>query len=158
MVLWATGTQVSLITNLFAKEVRFQGHPATIQISGAAQEAKISQTYSKVLLRKIDGTEAEFNTYAIEKITGDAISRDISKAKKTFPALAGDLESPGGPIDLLIGMDHTDDAPREHERGAALVLYKFVFGTRNVVCSNINGSRTKGSTWKWNVKTKEPSS
>jgi hypothetical protein len=99
-----------------------------------------------------------FNTYAVKKITGDAINQDILKAKKTFLALAGDLESPGGPIDLLIGMDHTDDAPREHERGAGLVLYKFVFGTGYVVCSNINGSRTKRSMWKWNVKTKEPAS
>jgi hypothetical protein len=83
----------------------------------------------KVLLKKIDGSVAEFTLYGVDKITGDAASTDLSKAKSNFLAEYRDLESPGRSICLLIGMDHMEDAPREQKRGKNLVLYKSVFGT-----------------------------
>jgi hypothetical protein len=65
----------------------------------------------------------------------------ISRAKKAFLAVAGDLDSSEGSIDLLIGMDHMDDAPREHERGQGLVLYRSVFSTGYIVCVNMNNTK-----------------
>jgi hypothetical protein len=45
---------------------------------------------------------------------------DLSKVKSTFSAVFQDLESPDGPIHLLIGMDYMEDAPMEEERGKNL--------------------------------------
>jgi hypothetical protein len=67
------------------------------------------------------------------------MSLDLLKAKNRFSAVAQDLESPEGPIPLLIGMDNMDDAPKEQERGKNLVLYRYVFGTGYMVCGNMTG-------------------
>jgi hypothetical protein len=53
--------------------------------------------------------------------------------------VAKKLENLGGPIDILIGMDHMDEALREHKRGSGLGLYKSVFKTGYVVHTNIMG-------------------
>jgi hypothetical protein len=50
------------------------------------------------------------------RITGDAIRMNLDKAKALFPSAASKLESPNGPIHMLIGMDHMKDAPREQDR------------------------------------------
>jgi hypothetical protein len=73
----------------------------------------------------------------VDKITGDAVTMDLSKARKTSPTVARDLESLRGQIDLLIGMDHMDDIPREKERGKNTILYRSVFGSRYMVCENM---------------------
>jgi hypothetical protein len=49
----------------------------------------------------------------VEKITRDAVSIDLGKAKGSFPAVAGSLESPEGLVHMLVGMDHMKDTPRE---------------------------------------------
>ncbi len=98
----------------------------------------------RVLLKKIDGSVAEFRPYGVNKITGDAIIMDLSKAKTTFPTVFQDMESPGGLIRLLIGMDHFEDAPREQERGKNLVLYKSAFETGYMVCRNMSSNEGTG--------------
>jgi hypothetical protein len=62
------------------------------------------------LLRKIDGTLSEFRLNGVDM--GNAVSLDISRAKKAFPLVAQKLASPRGPIDILVGMDYMDEAPR----------------------------------------------
>jgi hypothetical protein len=47
------------------------------QIKGAIQSTA----------KKIDRSLAEFRPYGVDKITGDAASMDLSKAKSTFPAV-----------------------------------------------------------------------
>ncbi len=80
------------------------------------------------MLRKIEGTLSEFRLNGVD--TGDAVSPDISRAKKAFPLVVQKLRSPGGPIDILKGMEQMVEAPREHRRVPGLALYKFVFGLR----------------------------
>ncbi len=50
-------------------------------------------------------------------------SIDISPAKEVFPRVAN-LRALGGPIDILIWLNHIDEAPREHKRDQD--LYKSV--------------------------------
>jgi hypothetical protein len=91
----------------------------------------------KNLLRKRDGCVVEFNLYGVEKITGDAMSIDLGKAKSLFPAAAGSLKSPEGPVHMLVGMDHMKDAPKEQARKGDVVLYQSEFGTGHVACGNL---------------------
>ncbi len=73
----------------------------------------------------------------MDKITGNATSLNLSKAKALFPSVVSTLESPAGPIQLLIGMDHMEEAPREEERGQGVALYSSRFGTGYVTGGNM---------------------
>jgi hypothetical protein len=66
---------------------------------------------------------AEFRLDEVDSVAGDVVSLDITRTTKMLPTVAGDLESPRGPIDILSGRDHMAEAPREHERGQGLVRY-----------------------------------
>jgi hypothetical protein len=79
------------------------------------------------------------HTVSTRYVTVGAVSLDISQAQKAFLLVAKKLENLGGPIDILIGMDHMDEALREHKRGSGLGLYKSVFKTGYVVHTNIMG-------------------
>ncbi len=83
----------------------------------------------KALLRRRDGSIAEFKHYGVDRITGNASSMNLNKAKALFPFAAHELESPVGPIQLLIGMDHMDEAPREEDQAQGVALYRSKFGT-----------------------------
>jgi hypothetical protein len=113
-VLRDTGAQISLVTHQYAREAGFKGRPASIRISGVGTGNKNkSKVQYRVLLRKRDGSIAEFTPFGVERITGDAVRMNLDKAKALFPSAACKLESPEGPIHMLIGMDHMKDAPRE---------------------------------------------
>ncbi len=43
--------------------------------------------------------------------------------------MASNLESPAGPIQLLVGMDHMEEAPKEEKRAQGVALYCSKFGT-----------------------------
>jgi hypothetical protein len=92
----------------------------------------------RVLLRKRDGSLAEFTPYGVEKITGDAVRMDLGKAKALFPAVACKLKSPDGPIHMLIGMDHMKNAPREQRREGGVMLYRSEFNTGYMACRDMN--------------------
>jgi hypothetical protein len=47
------------------------------------------------------------------------------------------LESPAGPIQLLIGMDNMEEAPREEDRAQGVALYSSRFGTGYVTGGNM---------------------
>jgi hypothetical protein len=81
-----------------------------------------SKVQYRVLLRKRDGGVVEFTPYRVEKITGDAVSIDLDKARCLFPAVADRLVSPDGPIYMHIGVDHMKDSPRELARKEGVVL------------------------------------
>ncbi len=81
------------------------------------------------MLRHRYGSIAEILPYGVDRITGNATSLNLSKAKALFPAVASTLESPAGPIQLLIGMDHMEEAPREEKRAQGVALYSSKFGT-----------------------------
>ncbi len=98
-----------------------------------------------VLLRKRDGGVAEFTPYDVERITGDLVEIDLSKAKEIFPAVACSLESPDGLIHMLIGMDHMRDIPKEQKREDGIVLYQSEFNTGYVACRNMNKSEGHGA-------------
>ncbi len=83
----------------------------------------------KALLRRRDGSVAEILPYGVNRITGNAVSLNLSKAETLFPSVAGNLESPAGPIQLLVGMDHMEEAPREEMRAQGVALYSSKFGT-----------------------------
>ncbi len=66
----------------------------------------------KALLRRRDGSIAEILPYGVDRITGNAVSLNLSKAKTFFSSVADNLESPAGPIQLLVEMDHMEEAQR----------------------------------------------
>jgi hypothetical protein len=92
----------------------------------------------KALLKRRDGSIAEFNPYGVDRITGNAISMNLNKAKALFPFAAHKLESPAGPVQMLIGMDHVEDAPREEDRALSVALYRSKFGTGYVAGGDMN--------------------
>jgi hypothetical protein len=138
-VLWDTGAQISLVTHQYAREAGFKGCLAYIRISGVGTGNKNkSKVQYRVLLRKRDGSIAEFTPYGVEWIMGDAIRMNLDKAKALFLSAACKLKSPEGPIHMLIGMDHMRDAPREWDRAEGVVLYHSEFNTGYVACGNMN--------------------
>jgi hypothetical protein len=83
------------------------------------------------------GTVVKFRPYGVDRITGDAVSLYLFRTKKTFSTVVGDIESQDGPIDLLFGINHINDDPKEHERGRGLILYWSMFGSGYMVCRNM---------------------
>jgi hypothetical protein len=137
-VLWDSGAQVSLVTHEYAKGAGFGRRPASIRITGVgAGSGGESNVQYKALLRRRDGSIAEIMPYGVDKITGNAISLNIGKDKALFPSVASMLESPAGPIQLLIGMDHMEEAPREEDRAQGVALYSSRFGTGCVAGGNM---------------------
>jgi hypothetical protein len=129
-VLWDAGAQISLVTHQYAKEAGFRKRYASIQILGVgAGNKNESNVQYKALLRRRDGSIAESTPYGVDKITGDAISMNLDKARALFPFAACKLESPAGPVHMLFGMDHMEDAPQERDRAQGLVLYYWKFST-----------------------------
>ncbi len=130
IVPWDSGAQVSLVTHEYARGAGFRRQTASIQITGVgAGSGGESSVQYKALLRRRDGSVAEILPYGVDRITGNATSLNLSKAKALFPSVASTLESPAGPIQLLIGMDHMEEAPREQERAQGVALYSSRFGT-----------------------------
>ncbi len=88
-VLWDTGAQISLVTHQYAREAGFKGRPASIQISGVGTGNKNkSKVQYRALLRRGDGSIAEFTPYRVERIMGDAVRMNLDKAKALFPSAA----------------------------------------------------------------------
>jgi hypothetical protein len=98
-VLWDSGAQISLVTHQYAEEDRFGRRPAFIQITGVgAGGKKESNIQYRALLRRRDGSIAEFKPYGVNRITRNTISMNLDKAKALFPFAACALESPVGPM------------------------------------------------------------
>jgi hypothetical protein len=130
IVLWDSGAQVSLVTHEYARGAGFKRRPASIRITGVgAGSGGESSVQYKALLRRRDGSIAEILPYGVDGITGNAISLNLSKAKTLFPSVASNLESPAGPIQLLVGMDHMEETPKEETRAQGIALYSLKFGT-----------------------------
>jgi hypothetical protein len=137
-VLWDSGAQISLVTHQYAKEAGFGRRHASIQISGVGAGSKNeSNVQYKALLKRRDGSIAEFTPYEVDKITGDAVSMNLDKARALFPFAACKLESPAGPVHMLIGMDHMENAPQEEDRAQGVVLYCSKFGTGYIVSGDM---------------------
>jgi hypothetical protein len=129
-VRWDSGAQISLVTHQYAEKAGFGRQPASIRITGVgAGGGDESNVQYKALLRRIDGSIAEIKPYGVDKITGNASSLSLSKAKALFPSVAGELESPAGLIQPLIGMDHMEEAPREEGLAQGVAQYCSRFGT-----------------------------
>ncbi len=132
-VLWDSGAQISLVTHQYAEKAGFGRRPTSIRITGVgAGGGGESNLQYRALLRRRDGSIAEIKPYGVDKITGNASSLNLSKAKALFPFAAPELESPAGPIQLLIGMDHMEEAPREEDHAQGVALYRSRFVTRYV--------------------------
>ncbi len=112
-------------------------HPKLLGVgSGNKNKSKVKY---RNLLKIRDGCVVEFTPYGVEKITRDAMSIDLGKAKSLFPAAAGCLESPDGSVHMLVGMDHMKDAPKEQARKEEVMLYQFELGPGHVACGNMGG-------------------
>ncbi len=130
IVLWDSGAQVSLVTHEYARGAGFKRQPASIRITGVgAGSGGESSVQYKALLRRRDGSVAEILPYGVDRITGNATSLNLSKAKSLFSSVASSLESPAGPIQLLVGMDHMEEAPKEEVRAQGVALCSSKFGT-----------------------------
>ncbi len=91
----------------------------------------------KALLKRRDGSVTEILPYGVDRVTGNATSLNLSKAKSLFPSVASNLESPAGSIQLLVGMDHMEEAPKEEMRAQGVALYSSKFGTGYVTGGNM---------------------
>ncbi len=112
------------MTHQYAEEAGFGKSPTSIQITGVgAGDRNEFKVQYKALLKRRDGSITEFNPYGVDRITGNAISMNLDKARALFPFAAHKLESPAGPVQMLIGMDHVEDAPREEDRAQGVALY-----------------------------------
>jgi hypothetical protein len=132
-VLWDSEVQISLVTHHYAEEAGFGKRPASIQITGVGAGSKNeSNVQYKALLRRRNRSIAEFTPYVVDKITGNATSMNLDKARALFPFAARKLESPAGPVQMLIRMDRMEDAPQEEDRAQGVVLYCLKFGTRYI--------------------------
>jgi hypothetical protein len=87
---------------------------------GGRQNKKKSKVQNRVLLRKRDGTVAEFMPYGVDKIMGDAVDMNMDKAENTFP----------------IAEPH-ERHPQGAERGRNLMQYGSEFGTGSMVWGNM---------------------
>jgi hypothetical protein len=127
-----------LCTN--TQEAGFKGRPASIQISGvgSGNKNKLKVQY-RVLLKRRDGHVAEFTPYGFEKITVDAVSINLEKAKRLFPSVAGSLKSPEGPVHMLVCLNHMRDAPKEQARKEGILLYQCELSTGHVAYGNMGG-------------------
>jgi hypothetical protein len=122
-----------LVTLEYARGAGFRRRPSSIWIKGVvAGSGGESSVQYKALLKRRDGSVAEILPYGVDRITGNATSLNLSKAKALFPSVASTLESLAGPIQLLIGMDHMEEAPREVERaqGVAFIQLEVWHGLR----------------------------
>jgi hypothetical protein len=127
------------VTHQYAEEAGFRRRPASIQITGTGAGGKSeSNVQYKALLRRRDGSIAEFEPNGVDKITGNAISMNLDKAKALFPFAARELESPAGPVQLLIGMDHMEEALWEEGRAQGVALYRSRFSTGYVAGGNMS--------------------
>ncbi len=127
------------MTHQYADKAGFGRRPASIRITGVgAGGGGESNVQYRALLRRRDGSIAEIKPYGVDKITGNATSLNLSKAKALFPSAAHELESPAGPIQWLIGMDHMEEAPREEDRAQGIALYRSRFGTGYVAGGNMS--------------------
>ncbi len=105
----------------------------------------------KALLRRRDGSTAEILPYGVDKITGNAVGLDLGKAKALFPSVADNLEPPTGPIQLLVGLDHMEEAPKEEApkeeaRAQGVALYSSRFGTGYVTGGDMTPPQGQDST------------
>jgi hypothetical protein len=118
--------------------------PSEFRGVGTGNKSK-SRVKLRVLLRRHDGSLAEFTPYGVEKITGDAVKMDLGKAKALFPAVACKLESPDGPIHMLVGMDRMRNAPGEQGREDGVVLYRSEFNTGYMAYGDMNQAEAGGA-------------
>jgi hypothetical protein len=129
---------VSLVTHQYAKKAGFGRRPVSIRITGVGAGGGGESTVQyRTLLRRRDGSIAEIKPYGVDKIMGNATSLNLSKAKALFPSAVSELESLAGPVQLLIGMDHMEEAPREVGRAQGVALYRSRFGTGYVAGGNM---------------------
>ncbi len=85
--------------------------------SGSKKKSKIQY---RALLRKIDRTVVKFRPYDVDKLRGDAVSLNISRTNKAFPAVAGSWRAQGDqwkgarPCVVQIRVWHRIHGMREH--------------------------------------------
>jgi hypothetical protein len=147
IVLWDSGAQVSLVTHEYAKGAGLRRRPASIRITGVGEgSGGKSCVQYRALLRRRDGSIAEIRPYGVDRITGNAVSLNLGKAKALFPSVAESLESPTGSIQLLVGMDHMEEAPKEEARAQGVALYSSRFGTGYVTGGDMTPLQGPGFT------------
>ncbi len=89
-VLWDSGAQISLVTHQYAEKAGLGRRPTSIRITGVgAGGGSESNVQYRALLRRRDGSFVEIKPNGVDKITGNASSLNLSKAKALFPIAAG---------------------------------------------------------------------
>jgi hypothetical protein len=78
-VLWVIGAQKTMIIDHYPRKAGFKGQVASLQKYWVGSDGK------------------KKSPNGVDKITGDAVSTDISKANETFPLVAKKLETPHCP-------------------------------------------------------------
>jgi hypothetical protein len=88
--------------------------PLLLQRTGVGPRGKKSKSRIGCNCSDLMDHCVEFRLYRVDRITSDATCLDLSQAEEAFPKLIRQMENPQGPIDVLIGMDHMCEAPREY--------------------------------------------
>ena len=129
--MWDTASTLSLITFRLAKELRMEGVPVELEIcmvGGATTEVDSMKYY--ISLIDINKQEVRIEVFAIETISSDIESVNLTEVKKMFTSKqASGVERPkSGSVDLLIGFRYAAFHPTKVEEVGHLLLMKNRFG------------------------------
>jgi hypothetical protein len=127
---------VSLVTHQYAEKAGFGRRPASIRITGVGVgSGGESSVQYKALLRRRDGSIAEIKPYGVDKITGNAKSLNLGKAKSLF--LPSYIGVPSRPHPTAHWNGPYGRGPREEDRAQGVVLYSLKFGTGYMAGGNM---------------------
>ena len=129
--MWDTASTLSLITFRLAKELGMEGVPVELEIcmvGGATTEVDSMKYY--ISLIDINKQEVRIEVFAIETISSDIESVNLTEVKKMFTSKeASGVERPkSGSVDLLIGFRYAAFHPTKVEEVGHLLLMKNRFG------------------------------
>ena len=113
------GSDTSLASVAFIRKLGFSGRKRTLRIRGAADERQYELGQQNLEILKRTNKRHNITVWTLPKLCEAVNPVDWKALQKRYTHLADlDLETPAGPIDLLLGMDQSDLlAPNAIPRG-----------------------------------------
>jgi hypothetical protein len=163
LVYWDSGSSITLITNRYAKEAGLKGQQVHLGLNGIGDKTQdfITKIY-KVPLVDRDGKVHEVSAVGIDEISAQVKPVNIKPVLEVFKGKIkpGDLDNPGGRVDILVGICDVDLAPKEVHRAGRLILLQSKFGTGYLVGGRVgqgdSGPKLTGRALKARINTFTP--
>ena len=129
MVMWDSGSQASLVTTNLAKARGFKSRQSKLRLCGLGESFEDSGTVYVVPLVNRRGDLVVEESHAVGNITSPVDWLKPEDIEAAFPEVGGaSLETVGGQVDLLIGMDRSELIPQKEKSRGRLSLYRSEFG------------------------------